>query len=183
MKKTLIIAGAAMALAVPTGAVAADPTPSAKQTAHKMCKQEREADRAAFKSTWGTTTKQKQNGQNAYRNCVRHHTGEAQTAVADARESCESLKTAEHGKGQENNAYGKCVSAAVKEAVADQVEEFKNAAEECRDERGDTEDSKDAFREKYGTSESKGKNAFGKCVSTLAKAQQDDQPEQESAPA
>jgi hypothetical protein len=178
MKKTLIIAGTALALAVPV-ASAADQTPSAKQTAHKLCKAERAADKAAFKAKYGTTTKKKQNGQNAYRNCVRQNAGEAQTAVAEAREACAAHKTAEKGKGQENNAYGKCVSGAVRTAVQEQVETFKNAAQECRDERGDTDESKTAFRETYGTNANK-KNAFGKCVSGKVKEQEQEQEQTET---
>ena len=42
-----------------------------------------------------------------------------------------------------------------------------NAAKECKAER--TELGVEAFRAKYGTSRSKGRNAFGKCVSKHAK--------------
>ena len=45
-----------------------------------------------------------------------------------------------------------------------------NAAETCKTER---DANADAFKEKYGTNKSKS-NAFGKCVSALAKAQNDD---------
>ena len=40
----------------------------------------------------------------------------------------------------------------------------RNAARECRAERGTTDSSREAFREKYGTNANKS-NAFGKCVS------------------
>ena len=40
----------------------------------------------------------------------------------------------------------------------------KNAAQECRFERGSTSFSREAFRAKYGTNKNK-RNAFGKCVS------------------
>jgi hypothetical protein len=42
--------------------------------------------------------------------------------------------------------------------------EAKNAAKACKAERGTTQESKDAFAEKYGANRNK-KNAFGKCVS------------------
>jgi hypothetical protein len=42
--------------------------------------------------------------------------------------------------------------------------EAKNAAMECKAERGTTADARTAFAEKYGTNPNK-KNAFGKCVS------------------
>ena len=46
----------------------------------------------------------------------------------------------------------------------------KNAAKKCKAERGTTEASVTAFKAKYGTNANKA-NAFGKCVSKLAKAQ------------
>jgi hypothetical protein len=45
-----------------------------------------------------------------------------------------------------------------------------NAAKACKKERGTTADSMAAFKNKYGTNANKA-NAFGKCVSKLAKAQ------------
>ena len=46
----------------------------------------------------------------------------------------------------------------------------KNAAKMCKAERGTTAESIAAFKTKYGTNANKA-NAFGKCVSKLAKAQ------------
>ena len=71
------------------------------------------------------------------------------------------------------NAFGKCVSGKVKKAeaqaeAAEQAEE--NAAKKCKAERGTTDASIAAFKAKYGTNANKA-NAFGKCVSKLAKAQ------------
>jgi len=45
----------------------------------------------------------------------------------------------------------------------------KNAAKKCKEERGTTPSSIQAFKDKYGTNPNKA-NAFGKCVSQLAKA-------------
>lgn len=45
-----------------------------------------------------------------------------------------------------------------------------NAAKECRAERGGTDATHEAFREKYGTNKTK-RNAFGKCVSQKARAE------------
>jgi hypothetical protein len=42
-----------------------------------------------------------------------------------------------------------------------------NAAKECKAERGDTDATRAAFAEQYGTN-TNGKNAFGKCVSARA---------------
>ncbi|HYI80412.1 MAG TPA: hypothetical protein VEW67_06095 [Thermoleophilaceae bacterium] len=43
-----------------------------------------------------------------------------------------------------------------------------NAAQECRAERGDSTATREAFKAKYGTN-ANGRNAFGKCVSTRAR--------------
>ena len=45
----------------------------------------------------------------------------------------------------------------------------KNAAKKCKAERGTTEQSIAAFKQRYGTNANKA-NAFGKCVSKLASA-------------
>lgn len=67
------------------------------------------------------------------------------------------------------NAFGKCVSGTAKktEAAAEQTEAEKNAAKKCKAERESL--GVQAFKDKYGTNANKA-NAFGKCVSKLAKA-------------
>ncbi len=67
------------------------------------------------------------------------------------------------------NAYGKCVSAKVKEIKAglDREDEaraaaFRNAAKACAAERSAI--GREAFAKKYGTNPGR-RNAFGKCVS------------------
>ena len=70
------------------------------------------------------------------------------------------------------NAVGKCVSAQVKKAEEQEAEEQEaeeNASKKCKAERGTTEQSIAAFKAKYGTNANRA-NAFGKCVSKLAKA-------------
>ena len=51
---------------------------------------------------------------------------------------------------------------------------FKNAAKECKDERGTTTESKQAFADRYGTNANK-RNAFGKCVSGKVKKETQEQ--------
>lgn len=46
-----------------------------------------------------------------------------------------------------------------------------NAAQECRAERGTTDATREAFVAKYGTNANK-RNAFGKCVSEKARAEE-----------
>jgi hypothetical protein len=75
------------------------------------------------------------------------------------------------------NAFGKCVSKAASEEGLQQAKAKTGAPQACRTEQGTTAESKAAFAQKYGTN-GKGKNAFGKCVSTKArelKQQADDQ--------
>jgi hypothetical protein len=69
------------------------------------------------------------------------------------------------------NAFGKCVSALVKKAEeqAEAQEAKENAAKKCKELRGTTAQNILAFKELYGTNKNKA-NAFGKCVSKLAKA-------------
>ena len=76
--------------------------------------------------------------------------------------------------------YGKCVSTEAKENKerADKADKAKdeeriNAAKACRAEQ---KTDPAAFKENYGTN-ANNSNAFGKCVSEKAKAQNDDQPE------
>ena len=63
------------------------------------------------------------------------------------------------------------LAACITAKTAQAAHETTNAAKTCKAERGTTAESKAAFAAKYGTNVSK-KNAFGKCVSKLAKAQQ-----------
>jgi ABC-type microcin C transport system permease subunit YejB len=49
----------------------------------------------------------------------------------------------------------------------------KNAAKQCKAERGTTAQSIDAFRQKYGTNHNL-RNAFGKCVSSKSKNNKDE---------
>ena len=76
--------------------------------------------------------------------------------------------------GTKKNAYGKCVSAQTKlesETEAEAAEDAKeNAAKACKQERDDLGLAE--FKKKYALSaHPNGANAYGKCVSKLAKAQ------------
>ncbi len=54
-----------------------------------------------------------------------------------------------------------------------------NAAKECRAERGTSDATREAFRVKYGTNKNK-RNAFGKCVSSTARAEEREREEAKS---
>jgi hypothetical protein len=61
-----------------------------------------------------------------------------------------------------------CVKAKSAEEAREEQTAHKNASQTCREERAA---DVDAFNEKYGTN-ANGRNAFGKCVSQLAKAKE-----------
>ena len=104
----------------------------------------------------------------------------SQIVEKNAAKACKAERTrigvqpfnAKYGtNANKKNAYGKCVSMKVKQQEAEDHEAAEaNAAKKCKAERGTTAQSIAAFNDKYGTNANK-KNAFGKCVSKLAKAQ------------
>jgi hypothetical protein len=73
---------------------------------------------------------------------------------------------AKYGAKNNASAYGKCVSqhAKAQKAESDEKDQDRvNAAKQCKDERGTTMESKDAFAKEYRN--------FGACVSKKARAQ------------
>ena len=78
------------------------------------------------------------------------------------------------------NAYGKCVSNQAHNNAQDASQAHSNAAKECKAERAQSDADFGAthggktFAQQYGTGKN-GKNAFGKCVSSKAKAQNDEE--------
>ena len=117
-------------------------------------------------------------GKNAMRNCKRAARGTVTEAAKNSAQECRAEQEADpagfattYGSGKNGkNAFGKCVSQKTDEAVAEEVTEFKNAAKECRAEQ---EADPAAFQANYGTNDNK-KNAFGKCVSAKASADESD---------
>ena len=90
------------------------------------------------------------------------------------------------------NAYGKCVSQQKKAEEADAAEDNKNelsAAKQCKAEQKQSDEEFSGahggktFAQQYGTNKN-GKNAFGKCVSSKAKAMnaEDEQEQEQEAP-
>ena len=65
------------------------------------------------------------------------------------------------------HAMRKCIKGEPVDTAETTPAEFKNAAQECRAERGD---DPEAFQETYGTNGNK-RNAFGKCISGKVKHQ------------
>jgi hypothetical protein len=176
MKKILTATVLAVALVVPTGAVA-KPDKSEKEAAKAQCKAERgksSATREAFKAKY-----------RGFSDCVRRNAAEEEAengaAQKNAAKECKAERDADpvgfrddYGTNKNGkNAFGKCVSTKAKEKKAQmdaedarEVAEFKNAAKQCSAER--EEMGSVAFAEEYGTNKN-GKNAFGKCVSRKAR--------------
>jgi hypothetical protein len=169
----------ALALLATTPALAAGST--AKSNAQKQCREERTAMGAqTFRDTYGTN----KNKKNAFGKCVSHRTQQnkatEKTAKSNAAKDCKAERKADpaafqqkYGTGKnKKNAFGKCVSQKAhqktKQAEQNQVQAEENAAKQCKDER---QADPAAFQQKYGTNKNKS-NAFGKCVSQKAKAQQ-----------
>jgi hypothetical protein len=110
-------------------------------------------------------------GQSAEQNAAKACKAERGTTSA----SVAAFKERYGTNGNKANAFGKCVSGKAKKAEAEEEAEAQaeeNAAKKCKAERGTTPASIAAFKERYGTNHNKA-NAFGKCVSKLAKAQND----------
>ena len=108
------------------------------------------------------------------RTCIKGETQEAEDELKNAAKECKAEREADpdafeetygtdrHGK----NAYGKCVSSKVKAEDDEDVEEFKNAAKECKAERAD---DPEAFTPRTAPREQR-QERLGKCVSATVKA-------------
>jgi hypothetical protein len=171
------------ALAVPAVAFADNPAGQDRANAARACKAQRASMGAVtFGQTYGTV---QSNRRNAFGRCVSQWTRTERLARLSARAECEAERNdpnfaATHGgktfqqfygtgpRGA--NAFGKCVSSKARSASAEQRQDTLNAARQCKAERSTL--GGEAFRAKYGKN-SNDRNAFGKCVSALAKAQND----------
>ena len=169
MRKILL--AALVALVLPATALAA-PTSADRARARQDCKNLR-ANMApgVFKLTYKTfgrcvatfAREEQQNRRNASQEC-REERG-------DTDASREAFAQKYGTNENKSNAFGKCVSGKVRAESAEDREDTLNAAETCMAERGTTAASRAAFQAKYGGK----RNAFGKCVSTLAQAQDEEE--------
>jgi hypothetical protein len=178
MKKLLIVSILA-ALIVPAASLG-DPNGGDRENAARACR----AIRALlgpeiFRQTYGTVQSKRRN---AFGRCVSHWTRAEQQNRVSARAACSAEQAdadfpathdgktfAEYyGTGPKHrNAFGKCVSSKARAASDQQHRDTVNAARECKAERARI--GAVPFRQKYGRNARDG-NAFGKCVSQLAKA-------------
>ena len=162
-----------VALALPAGALAGTgPTKTDVARATQDCKSLRaDMGRDVFRMTYRNfgrcvvqfAREERQNRRNAAQECreERGDTEATQTAFAQKYGTNEN----------KSNAFGKCVSGKVRAESADDREDTLNAAQTCMAERGTTAETRAAFIAKYGGK----RNAFGKCVSTLAQAQDEEE--------
>ena len=174
--------GALVTLALAVPAMAEDTAPTSVPTAEQQCRTERDQmGKATFAQTYGTN----KNRSNAFGKCVSKRTAKTEAAAEEAHtnasKQCDAEEAADpaafkakYGTGKNgSNAHGKCVSGKAKAETAatveDQTEADVSAAKSCKAER---KADPAAFKAKYGTNKNKS-NAFGKCVSAQAKAQQD----------
>ena len=127
-------------------------------------------------------------GKPAIPNCLGVKAPEARAAVKGASKDCRAEReeigpeafAEKYGSNKnKRNAFGKCVSRKAAPELSEDSSEVINAAKACKAERSDpafaeSHDGK-SFDEFYGTNKNL-KNAFGKCVSSKAKAQEDPEP-------
>jgi hypothetical protein len=182
VRRLLIILSALAVLAVPATAAAAKPSKADKREAQKECRAERgdtEATREAFKAKYrnfGDCVSEKAREAKAERKQAKTNAArECREERGDTEASREAFRAKYGTNANKRNAFGKCVSQKAKAERAEEdaedaeeAEERTNAAEACDAERGDTQESRKAFEDKYGTNGNK-RNAFGKCVSQKAK--------------
>jgi hypothetical protein len=185
----------ALTLVFAPSALAQTPSPNATQNATtKTCKNlkaqmgAKRFNQAFAPRTWSARA--------ALRNCARKEAAAQRQARVNAAHTCKTWQsdaaafeaamvgTPNQGKtfaevfGTEANAYGKCVSTLARAQNQERRAALVNAAHTCKTWKTDpaafaaamagTENAGKTFAQVFGSE----KNAYGKCVSTLAKAKQ-----------
>jgi hypothetical protein len=179
MKKLLIVSVLA-ALILPAASLGSGPTGQDRENASRACRDLRaRLGVELFRQTYGTV---QANRRNAFGKCVSQWTRTEHQNRISARAACSAeqadanFAAAHDGKTfaefygtgpNHRNAFGRCVSSKAKASSDEARQNTVNAARSCKDERAQL--GAGPFREKYGRNASD-RNAFGKCVSQLAKA-------------
>jgi hypothetical protein len=179
MKKFLIVSVLA-ALIVPAVSLGSGPTGQDRENAARACRALRASMGVElFRQTYGTV---QSNHRNAFGKCVSRWTRAEHQNRVSAQSACNTeqadanFPAAHDGKTfaefygtgpNHRNAFGKCVSSKAKAASDEARQNTVNAAGSCKAERAEL--GAGPFREKYGKN-ANDRNAFGKCVSQLAKA-------------
>ena len=181
MKSKILIAVSLAALVVPAASLGSGPTGQDRENGARACRALRASlGEDIFRQTYGTAQSQRRN---AFGRCVSQWAHNEHQNRTSARSACSTEQAdpnfaANHnglsfddfyGTGPKHrNALGNCVSSKAKTALQQQQSATHNAARSCKAERVDL--GGPAFRAKYGKN-ANDRNAFGKCVSQLAKSQ------------
>jgi hypothetical protein len=178
--KSMLFAALLAALIMPAAAFSEDAAGQDRVNAARACSALRTSmGLDLFRQTYGTAAS---NRRNAFGKCVSQWTHAEQKNRQSARAQCAAEQAdanfaAAHdgksfaqfyGTGKGANAFGRCVSGKAKSASAEDRQDTLNAARQCKSERKTL--GVPDFRAKYGKN-ANDRNAFGKCVSALAKAQ------------
>jgi hypothetical protein len=180
--KNMSLAALAGALLLALPALADTTPPTGAPSAEQQCRMERgQMGVDTFRTTYGTN----KNHRNAFSKCVSKRTSATDQneseAHSNAATDCKTEQAGDPaafaGKYGTNkngaNAFGKCVSQQAQEKTAaatrQDIQADVNAAQACKAER---KPDPAAFALKYGTNANH-RNAFGKCVSQHAKAEQE----------
>jgi hypothetical protein len=178
--KKFLFAMIVAALIVPATSLGSGPTGQDRENAARACRDLRSSmGLELFRNTYGTPAA---NRRNAFGKCVSQwaraeHQNRISARAACSAEQADANFAATHdgktfaeyyGTGPNyRNAFGKCVSSKAKASSDEAQSRTVNAAKSCKAERAEM--GAGPFREKYGKNASD-RNAFGKCVSQLAKA-------------
>jgi hypothetical protein len=179
--RAILFAAFLAVLIVPAAAFSEDAAGQDRANAARACSALRTSmGLDLFRQAYGTA---ESNRRNAFGKCVskwtraEHQTRQNARAQCAAEQADPNFSAAHDGKtfaqfygtGPKGaNAFGRCVSGKAKSASAAARQDTLNAARQCKSDRKTL--GIPAFRAKYGKS-SNDRNAFGKCVSALAKAQ------------
>jgi len=181
MKTKILIAASLAALVVPAVSLGSGPTGQDRQNGARACRALRASlGEDLLRQSYGTVQSHRRN---AMGGCVSMWAHASHQSRISARAACSAeqadpnfaanhngMSFAEfYGTGPNHkNAFGKCVSSKAKASLDQQQSATQNAARSCKAERSSMEGP--AFRAKYGKN-ANDRNAFGKCMSQLAKSQ------------
>jgi hypothetical protein len=170
-----LLAAFAVAALLPVAAFAEDASPADKENGARACQALKTSLGVNFAATYGTNADKS----NAFGKCVSQwtqaeHKNRVAAVAACKAEQADANFAASHGgktfaqfygNGKNGaNALNRCVQSKRSAASAEQQDAVENAARKCKAERKAL--GAEPFKAKYG-----GKaNAFGKCVSKLARA-------------
>ena len=192
MRKVITAAAVAALVAAPAAVAAPGPNANANQhaTAKTCSNMKAQVGKRNFNALFAPKT---QNARAALRNCARSESDAQQSARANAAQLCKTWAAGEDKAGFEErfgtgmafamkfqgpNAHGKCVSTVARMLNQERREAMVNAAKTCAPGRTNADyvfpavPGTDLEGKQFKTVFGSGNNAYGKCVSTVAKAKQ-----------